>query len=395
MRSFIAAILLAILPVSGIAPLGAQLSYAIEADQDTSLTSFTANGVPVVDGQIINLAQGTATILIEASTTDIFAEAITSTNSDNLQPGLNLVTVTVTAADGVTQQVYTLNVIVAAPSSVTTLSQVKINGAIFTGALDGAGVYEAPVGTTQVTVVATATSQSAQVSVTGNTNLVAGSGNTVSIQVTSETGTTATYSFKVNVATPNTNTDLSSFLINGSSVSDNDIVNVPYGTTDVAVSAVTAAGTSTYSYTGNTGLTTGDHTVTVTVTSQANTSASHSVVIRVAAVSTDRTIDSIKVNGTEIISNNAYVASGVTSVDVLATLHSGFSTYTVSGNTGLNPGANPVTITVTSQNGVSENRVITVNVYIPSSESSLDSLTVNGVLISVGDTVTVSSYSAI
>ncbi|MBJ7281300.1 MAG: cadherin-like beta sandwich domain-containing protein, partial [Rhodoluna sp.] len=392
MRNLIAAVLLAVLPVSGIVPLGTQLSYAIEADQDTSLQSFKADGVEVVDGQTINLPQGTTTILIEASTTDIFAEAITSQNSDNLQPGANTVTVTVTAADGSTQEVYTLYVIVAAPSSDATLRQVVVGGEVFSGALDGTGVFQAAVGTTQVTVTATANSLSAQVSVTGNTNLVTGSENTVAIHVIAENGATADYSFKVTVATPNSNTNLSSFLINGSAVSDNDIFEVPYGTSAVAVSVVTAAGTSTYSYTGNTGLTTGDHTVTVTVTSQAGTTANHSVVIRVVAVSTDRIINSITIDGTELIGSSANVATGVTSVDVVVTLNSGFSSYSVEGNTGLDPGANTITVTVTSQDGVSEELTITVNVYIPSNDSSLSYLEVDGQIIVASEAFVVGAY---
>ncbi|NDE69179.1 MAG: hypothetical protein EB057_03815, partial [Microbacteriaceae bacterium] len=155
MRKLIAALLLAILPSTGYLTPATISSYAVEADQDTSLSSFLANGVEVSNGDTVNLAQGSTSISIEASTTDMFAEAVTSANADALLPGSNTVTVTVTAADGETQQIYTLYVVVAAPSSNTTLSGVLVNGQAFTGALDGTGTYQAAVGTTQVTVEAT------------------------------------------------------------------------------------------------------------------------------------------------------------------------------------------------------------------------------------------------
>lgn len=116
--------MLAILPSAGYLTPTNLGAYAVEADQDTSLSSFLANGVEVSNGDTVNLAQGSTSISIEASTTDIFAEATTSANVDALVPGSNTVTVTVTAADGITQQVYTLYVVVAAPSSDTTLSGV-------------------------------------------------------------------------------------------------------------------------------------------------------------------------------------------------------------------------------------------------------------------------------
>ena len=52
---------------------------------------------------------GSTSIDIEASTTEIFAEAITSENANALLAGSNTVTVTVTAADG-TSQTYIVKV---------------------------------------------------------------------------------------------------------------------------------------------------------------------------------------------------------------------------------------------------------------------------------------------
>ncbi|NDC18921.1 MAG: hypothetical protein EBZ87_01460, partial [Microbacteriaceae bacterium] len=381
--------LLALLPSTGYLTPATISAYAVEADQDTSLSSFLANGSPVSDGATVNLAQGSTSINIEASTTDIFAEAVTSANADDLAPGSNTVTVTVTAADGETVQVYTLYVEVAEPSSDTAISEVLVNGEAFTGALDGTGIYQAPVGTTQVTVVATPSSPAAQVAYFGNTDLVEGSENTVTIQVTAENGDVASYTFNVNVAAANTNTDLSTFTVDSWAVADGYMVLVPYGTTEVTVIAETAAATSTYTYTGNTGLITGDNYLTLTVTSEAGTTYSYQVVVRVAEPSSDKTYSSITVDGETLDSYWIDVPTGTTSVDVVVALNSLYATSSVAGNTALYPGENTVIVTITSQDGVSTQISFTVNVYIPSSNSLLQSLSVDGNLIAVNDVVTV------
>ena len=379
LASLILAGLLVLLPATGFGSVGvvaAQAEDEVDPFVDTSLQTFTANDISVVSGQTINLPQGSTNIDIAAEPTNIFATATTSTNTSSLQPGSNTVTVTVLAEDETTTQVYTLYVVVAAPSSVKTLESVYVNSTLFDVAADGSSVYQAPIGTTQVSVAATPTASVSNAVVTGNTNLVVGDSNVVTITVTAEDDSTAVYTFKVNVAAPNANTDLSIFKINDSSVLDNQIIDVAYGTTAVSVTAETAAATSTYTVSGNTNLNLGDNNVSVLVTAQSGATFTHSVTVRVAAPSSDRSIDSITVNGATLVGSSIEVAAGVTRADVVVDLHSNVANYTVSGNTGLNGGANYVTVTVTSQDGVSSDFVFTVNVYQPSTNTAVSSLKV-------------------
>jgi hypothetical protein len=370
-----------LLPATGFGSVGVSAAQATEVDpdKDTSLSSFTANGQSVVSGDTVYLPQGRTSIDIIAVTTDDFAEATPSGNVDNLQPGSNTVTVTVTSADGTTEQVYTLYVVVAALSNVKTLSSVYVNGTLFEVAADGSSVYQAPIGTSQVTVAATPTADVANADVSGNTNLVVGDGNIVTITVTAEDDSTANYTFKVNVAAPNANTDLSIFKINDASVVDEQIIDVAYGTTAVSVTAETAAATSTYTVSGNTALNLGNNTVRVLVTAQSGETYTHSVTVRVAAPSSDRSIDSITVNGATLVGSSIDVAAGVTRSDVVVDLHSNVANYTVSGNTGFVGGTNYVTVTVTSQDGFSSDFVFTVNVYQPSTNTAISSVKIGAV----------------
>jgi hypothetical protein len=197
---------------------------------DTSLSTFKVDGATVVDGQTVNISQGRNSVSVEAVPTDIYATALTAGNT-GLKAGENDVTATVTADDG-TVKVYHINVVVATPSSDATISSFKVNGSVFYGNPVSDGVYDAPFGTSQVTVVATPNNSAATVTITGDTGLHAGA-NVVSIHVVAENGTSADYSFKVVVAAANTNTDLKTFKVNGKSVIDAEVIELAYGTTGV------------------------------------------------------------------------------------------------------------------------------------------------------------------
>ncbi|MEI7420069.1 MAG: cadherin-like beta sandwich domain-containing protein, partial [Actinomycetes bacterium] len=202
---------------------------------DTSLSTFKVDGTTVVDGQTLNIAQGRTSVSVEAVPTDIYATALTAGNT-GLNSGSNDVTVTVTADDG-TVKVYHVNVVVATPSSDATISSFKVNGSVFYGNPVSDGIYDAAFGTSQVTVIATPTSSAASVTVTGDTNLHSGV-NVVAIHVVAEDGTIGDYSFKVVVAAANTDTDLSTFKVNGTSVTESEVIELAYGTTGVSVEAI-------------------------------------------------------------------------------------------------------------------------------------------------------------
>ena len=355
-----------------------------EFSNDTSLSTFKVDGKNAVDGSSFNIALGRTSVTVDAVPTNAYATAVTAGNT-NLVLGANTVTVTVTADDG-TVKVYTVTVTVAAPSSVKTISTVTVNGTNFTTGFNAESEFDAAFGTTQVTVAVVPTSNLASVVVTNNTGLVAGL-NTVNIAVTAEDESVANYTLKVVVAAANTNTNLSLFKVNGDSVVDGSIFELAYGTTAVSVEAEAEAETSTLTVTGNSDLVTGDNTLTVRVVAQSGAARSSTVTLRVLAASSNKTITGVTVNGVAVVDGAVTLPRGITSATVLATLSSAFASYTVSGASALNPGANTVTVTVTAQDGTTADTEITVTVTQPSTVNTLSSITVDEVVVTAGSTV--------
>ena len=224
--AILSAALLVSIPVTG---AGRMVSAAYADDSsfssDTSLSTFQIDGQDVVDNQTVNLSPGRTSVTVNAITTDPLAQRSISGNT-NLISGSNTVTVHVEADDGsiFDHQVY---VVVASLSNDSTLASLKVDGSDFTIAADGTSEFAALYGTTQVSVAAIATSNTAVISVSGNTGLVSGSNN-VTIHVIAEDSSYKDYSFKVVVAAPSTNTDLATFKVSGSNVSDLDVIDLAY-----------------------------------------------------------------------------------------------------------------------------------------------------------------------
>jgi hypothetical protein len=355
-----------------------------EFSNDTSLSTFKIDGKTVVDGGSLNVGLGRTSVTVEAVPTNAYATAVAAGNT-NLVDGSNPVTVTVTADDG-TVKVYSVSVIVAAPSSVKTISSVTVNSTDFTTGFNADQSFDLPFGTTQATVSVTPTSNVATVAVTNNTGLSAGVNN-VSVVVTAEDGTTANYTVKLNVAAANANTALSALTVNGSSLLTASSLDLPFGTTAVSVEATTEASTSTFIVLGNSNLVTGSNTLTVRVTAQSGATQDFVKTLNVLAASSDKAITGITVNGSVVEGSAITLATGVTSATVLATLSSPFASYAVTGASSLNPGANTVTITVTAQDGSTAATDITVTVAQPSTVNTLSSITVDGATVVAGDTV--------
>ena len=344
-----------------------------------TLSSITVDEVVVTAGSTVNKANGTESVAVVATPTSNVATAVVSGNTD-LNTGLNTVTITVTAESGAVAT-YTFTVDVA-KSSVKTLSSITVGGETVVAG----GTINQPIGTTQVTVVATPTSSVATAVVTDNTGLSAGA-NVVTVTVTAEDLTTAEYTFTVNVAAANTNTALSLFKVNGTDVLELSSLDLAFGTTAVSVEAETAAETSTFTVSGNSDLDSGVNTLTVTVTAQSGAVQVFTKTLNVLAASSDKAITAVTVNGIEVVDGAVTLARGITSATVLATLSSAFASYTVDGADALNPGANTVTVTVTAQDGTTADTEITVTVTQPSTVNTLSSITVDEVVVTAGSTV--------
>lgn len=386
--SLLAATLLVLLPASGFggfSPVGSAFANEEEIvfSNDTSLSTFTVDGQSAIDGATFNIARGRTSVEVVAVPTDEFATASTAGNT-NLSSGSNNVSVTVEADDG-TIQVYRVTVIVAAPSSVKTISSLSINGSDFTAGFSAGAAFQAPIGTNQVSVSVVPTSNLASVAVTGNTGLSAGD-NFVNVRVTAEDGSFENYSIKVEVAAPNTNTGLSLLNVNGTSLLSLLALDLPFGTTAVTVEADTEAGTSTFSVTGQSGLETGENILRVRVVAESGAVQTYEITLNVLAASSDKAITGITVNGISVVNSSVTLGRGTSSANVVATLSSPFATYSVSGASSLNPGSNSVSIIVTAQDGSTATSVITVSVYQPSTVNTLTGITVDGQSVVINGT---------
>jgi hypothetical protein len=242
----------------------------------TVAKSWTIDGVDVaVEGTIVDLAAGRTSVSAVAKPADSKA-TIAVTGATGLKAGLNTVTFTVTAEDGVTKASYTRDVRVAELSSNTNLRSLTIADTL---ALDG-GSIDVPAGTTRVSVLPILESSEATVTVSGKTDLVVGA-NTVTVTVRAPSGAVSVTTVNVQVARAASNTALSSFTVNDQLVSDGSTISVSSGTTRVRVSAIAEDGQASVEVNGKTGLKFGANTLTVVVTALSGDSTTYTVTVNV------------------------------------------------------------------------------------------------------------------
>ena len=247
--------------------------------KDATLSTFTIVGYSASSGSTIQLPYSTSVSVIATPSSDKSSVTIngSTANSGNnytinvsgLQIGNNTITVIVTAED--VNIVTTNTVTVYVQSNVTTLSTFTVNDT----AVDDGSNLSVSYGTSSVTVVATPTSPNASVSVNGDTGLVTGS-NILAVTVTPEDTSylPTSYVATITVNTNSNDTTLSTFTINGYSVTDGLTLNLPYDNVDnyVTVVATSTNVSASVVVTGNTGLTIGNNNITVTVSINSYTS---------------------------------------------------------------------------------------------------------------------------
>ncbi len=237
----------------------------------------------VVGGSSIDLTVAEPTITLPAGSK--FAAVIAATEDEsatykvegnkNLAAGNNSVTITVAAADGKTVRVYTVKVVVASLSSNTGLAMIYLNG--FSVLANSNNTVTA--GARYAEVIAQASdAATANVSYSGNTNLVAGN-NDVVIRVTAQNGNFAEYHINVIVPALSADTSLKSFTIEGFNMIGKSKLRVLPGTTKLHVSAQANDAGASVSITGR-DIVAGENTVTVTVTAADGTSQSYVVKVR-------------------------------------------------------------------------------------------------------------------
>ena len=238
--------------------------------------TWTINGVDVSDSAtVIELPAGTTAVIATAKTADSKA-TLQITGASDLKTGSNSVTFKVTAEDGVTTNSYVRTVNVKALSTNTNLASLRVGGQLV---VDGDTVNVAA-GTARVAVVPVLESDESKFTVSGNTNLATGSQNVV-VTVTAPSGASATYTIAVVVAAPASNTNLSTFTINGVTVADGGSISVASGTNRLHVSAIAEDAKASVSVVGRSGLTDGTNTLTVTVTALSGDSTTYTVTVNV------------------------------------------------------------------------------------------------------------------
>ena len=348
---------------------------------DTSLATFTVNGDDVEDGSTVELEPYTTDVEVVAEATDSNATVEISGDAD-LLTGENILTVTVTAADGETVQEYTVTLNVLA-STDTTLATFTVNG---DDVDDGASIDLEPY-TTEVEVVAEATDSNATVDISGDMELFPGE-NTLVVTVTAADGETVqTYNVTLNVLF-STDTSLATFTVNGETVDDGSSVDLDAGTTSVEVATEATDAEASIEVSGDTDLVAGENTLTVTVTAaDGETVQTYTVTLNVA-FNTDASLAVFTVDG-QVVEDGSSVdlAYGTTYVDVTAEATDPDASVEVSGDIELVPGENFLVVTVTAADG--ETQVVytvTLNVLL-NSDVSLATFTVNGETVDDGSSV--------
>uniref|UniRef100_A0A6C0DHR9 Cadherin-like beta-sandwich-like domain-containing protein n=1 Tax=viral metagenome TaxID=1070528 RepID=A0A6C0DHR9_9ZZZZ len=253
-----------------------------------------------------------------------------------------------------------------------------------------------PAGTTSVNVSVTTKSSLATFQVIGNTNLSTGD-NTVTVKVVAEDSTVSNNTFVVHVLSDDTS--LTTFTVNGGTVSNGSMVSLNAGTTSVSVVAVPTAQSSGAftSISGVSGLVEGDNTLAVTVTAESGTVKTYNVTLHV--LNNNSGLASITINGTSVdlgVSQFTFLST-TTSVNVVATPVSSKSSVEITGTTSnLQVGSNVMNVKVTTEQGTQ--RTYSYTLYKQSGDTILTSVYIgNQSLNFVNDqaTITLSNYTPV
>jgi hypothetical protein len=353
------------------------VTLIVALNTDTSLSVFKANGNDVQDNDSVTLPPYTPSIDIVATPTDSNANAEIA-GADSLVAGDNTVTVTVTAADGTTVQVYTLTVTVEL-SAENRASEILVDGQV---AFDNDVILASDPTATEVEVNVTTVDENATFEVTGNTDLIAGD-NLISIVVKAPNGDERTYSITFRTKGLSGNAKLKTLVVGGSSIdltTDNASVSLPAGSKYVSVIATAEESAAAIRVSGNKALAVGSNSVTVQVTApDGKTIKQYVVTVVVAALSTNTNLTSISVNGSIVTAGSTVtLVAGSRYAEVIAIAEDSSANIQYLNNKNLVNGSNSVTIRVTSAAGITRGYDLTLVVPSLSNDTSLKSFTIEG-----------------
>ncbi len=356
---------------TGETPVSTQYTVILNvlASNDTSAV-ITFNGEEQTDGDNYVVPWGTTSVAVEVVTGD--SNAIYFLNGDiDLVTGDNELSVLVTAADGLTQQTYTFNVLVLQNTN-TSVNFIKIGDV---EVVDGDTVDLEPL-TTDVGVDVDTVDTDATVEIVGGTELVVGE-NDLTIYVTAADGETVQeYTIILNVL-PNTDTSLLVFNVAGIDVVDADRVTVEPLTTEVEILVETTDPEATFEIEGGTDLVPGENDLTITVTAADQETVSSYYVTIVVAPNTDTSIEFLAVNGEETSDGGTiYLDPFTEEVEVEITLTDPNATYLISGNDNLIVGDNTMTIIVVAADEETYEEFLVTLVVALSNDASITAINV-------------------
>lgn len=384
-----------------------------------STTSYTVSGtVPYKNHKTVKfVASATSPATVATSGCTINGAAVTLSgngNTPNLTKGANTVIVKIQAEDPSQSTTYTVTVNVDDP--ILTLSSVKIGS--FTATAQDATTYKVTIpyaqATGSVSVAATPTDSGVVTAAVsgGNSVNLGGSSKTVTITATADNGDNATYTLNIEVGAADDTTSMSltfgGALTNTLYLSDaqaNQSANtesapIPYASKDNlsvtftkpanAVSATAKIGSTSYTSGSKLALSAGSNVLVVEVVAQGSVKTStYNVTIYVAAADTDaglKTVKLTKPGKSDILGTfrngkwefDKSIAPDDTDGWTLVVETTSANTKSVVGagslDGKLSSGDNPITVTVTPQDGAPESHIIVIPVAASIGETDLDDI---------------------
>jgi hypothetical protein len=367
------------------------LTLNVAYNTDTSLAVFNVEGFDVGDADRVDLEPLTTEVALEVETTDADASYEVEGGTD-LVPGENDLIVTVTAADNVSTQIYTvvLNVL---PNTDTSLAVFTVEGE----AVEDGSVVDLPPFTTGVAVEVETTDALATFVIDGDSNLVVGE-NVLTVIVTAADDSTMDYTVTLVVAESD-DASLESATVSyvdaagvsqTTAVIDGDEVFLPSNTTEVDVEVIPTDGGSTFEIDGGTDLAVGENTLTITITAP-DAVATEVITVTLWVAVGDVTTSSFTANGVEVEDGITLdLEPGTEEVEVVVETTDPLATFEFDGASGLVLGdTNRLVLTVTSVDGTATaTYTVTLNV-LPYTDASIASVTVNGTATVEGEVVEV------
>ena len=356
-----------LLPSSaGIAGFGSSVAFAATTD----LQTFTVNGAAVTDGATVDLEPYTTSVVVVAQAADP-TSTVTTVGGTELTTGSNdlVVTVTDTALVAVNYTVI-LNVL----ASNDTSASISINGE----EVSSGDNFLVDWGTSSVDVVVALTDVNATYFITGDLDLATGD-NALTVTVAAADGLTITdYVFNVLVL-PNTDTSTNSVTVNGADVADGDTLDLEPLTTDADVQVDTVDTDATVEIVGASDLVAGSNDLLIVITAADGETFREIAVTLNVLLNTDVSLSTFNVAGVDVADADYVTVEPLTTeVEVIVEATDPEASYEIIGGTDLVPGENDLQVVVTAADGETVGEYFVVIVVAPNTDTSLESLIVNG-----------------